>query len=90
MLYHLNVVFTTYFVNLNFNWSQTCIYQSTVLYHSPFVYIISGKQLPIDSHKWNILERIRKNQVTCIHGETGCGKSTRVPEFILEEYHQKM
>lgn len=40
--------------------------------------------LPIDEHQETILNTIQANQVTIIHGETGCGKSSRVPVMILE------
>ncbi|XP_076752985.1 putative ATP-dependent RNA helicase DHX57 [Xylocopa sonorina] len=33
-----------------------------------------------------ILEIICKNQVTIISGETGCGKSTQVPQFLLDNW----
>jgi len=39
--------------------------------------------LPIDDHEENIISTIRNNRVTIIHGETGCGKSSRVPIMIL-------
>ena len=41
--------------------------------------------LPIDEHKHEILARIQRDRVTIIHGETGCGKSTRVPVMLLED-----
>jgi HrpA-like RNA helicase len=41
--------------------------------------------LPIEEHRQEILEAVKANTVTCIHGETGCGKSTGVPRFLLEE-----
>ena len=31
-----------------------------------------------------ILNLISNHQVVCIEGETGCGKSSKVPQFILE------
>ncbi len=43
------------------------------------------KALPIDSHREKILESIRSNQITIIEGETGCGKSSRVPVMIMED-----
>eukprot|EP00605_Chrysophyceae_sp_TOSAG23-4_P000579 GSChrysophyteH1.ASY1.ANO1.656.1 assembled CDS len=44
-----------------------------------------GKEvLPIDHHKERILKNIETERVTIIHGETGCGKSSRVPLFLLE------
>jgi hypothetical protein len=39
--------------------------------------------LPIDKHKEEILNTIKTQRVTIIHGETGCGKSSRVPCFLL-------
>jgi ATP-dependent RNA helicase DHX29 len=42
------------------------------------------KSLPIFSEKQNIIETIRSNQVTVIAGETGSGKSTQIPHFVLE------
>lgn len=44
-----------------------------------------GDDLPIDAHRERILENIRRHRVTHIQGETGCGKSTRLPQFLLEE-----
>ena len=40
--------------------------------------------LPIWSFKDEILRSIQANQVVIVCGETGCGKSTQVPAFILE------
>eukprot|EP00741_Cyanophora_paradoxa_P018355 tig00000204_g17723.t1 len=41
--------------------------------------------LPIDAHKKSILEHIARHRVTCIQGETGSGKSSKLPVFLLEE-----
>lgn len=40
-------------------------------------------ELPVVKHRDRILELIDTYQVVCIQGETGCGKSTKVPQFIL-------
>ncbi|KAK2151742.1 hypothetical protein LSH36_353g09030 [Paralvinella palmiformis] len=42
------------------------------------------QQLPIFSYKDYILDVIREHNVVVIAGETGCGKSTQIPQFILE------
>ena len=42
-------------------------------------------QLPIDHFREEIMHRIQHNTVTSILGETGCGKSSMVPQFILDE-----
>ena len=39
--------------------------------------------LPISEFRKSILHSIKNHQVTCISGDTGCGKSTMVPQFIV-------
>jgi len=52
--------------------------------------VSDGKErLPIDAHKERILEVINRDRVTIIHGETGCGKSSRLPCFILDNAEAK-
>jgi HrpA-like RNA helicase len=46
---------------------------------------ISAEQLPVDDHRESILARIGSAQVSIIVGETGSGKSSRVPVMLLEE-----
>ncbi|XP_022757974.1 DExH-box ATP-dependent RNA helicase DExH8 isoform X2 [Durio zibethinus] len=41
--------------------------------------------LPVMALKTRIVEKILENRVTLIVGETGCGKSSQVPQFLLEE-----
>lgn len=41
--------------------------------------------LPIEEFRDDIIRGIRANTVTSIIGETGCGKSSMVPQFILED-----
>ncbi|CAE8620502.1 unnamed protein product, partial [Polarella glacialis] len=45
--------------------------------------------LPIDEFREQILRHVRENRVTHIQGETGCGKSTRLPQFILEDANSR-
>lgn len=42
------------------------------------------EQLPVHMHKTQILDKIRNENVVVIGGETGSGKSTQIPQFILE------
>ena len=42
------------------------------------------KKLPIWNMQDEIIELISNNQVVIISGDTGCGKTTQVPQFILE------
>ncbi len=46
--------------------------------------LTSRMTLPIWNFKDELLDAITDNQVVIICGETGCGKSTQVPAFILE------
>ncbi|CAK0822018.1 unnamed protein product, partial [Prorocentrum cordatum] len=38
--------------------------------------------LPIDEHRDEIVGAIKSRRVVCIQGETGCGKSSRVPQYV--------
>ncbi|XP_077991245.1 ATP-dependent DNA/RNA helicase DHX36-like [Glandiceps talaboti] len=44
------------------------------------------KKLPSHKMQKELLELIDANQVTVISGETGCGKTTQVAQFILDHY----
>ena len=43
------------------------------------------KELPVMAHREKILQLVHSHRVVCIEGETGCGKSTKIPQFILED-----
>ncbi|KAG0235609.1 hypothetical protein BGW41_000710 [Actinomortierella wolfii] len=42
------------------------------------------KELPIFQFRQQILEGLQKHQVMIVSGETGCGKSTQVPQYLAE------
>lgn len=44
----------------------------------------SRKKLPIWSRKQDIQDALKENDVLVLSGETGSGKSTQVPQFLLE------
>lgn len=46
--------------------------------------LIARSQLPMAHFKDSALSTIERNQVVILCGETGCGKSTQLPAFILE------
>nr|XP_024395088.1 DExH-box ATP-dependent RNA helicase DExH1-like isoform X2 [Physcomitrium patens] len=43
------------------------------------------KKLPAFQMKTELLEAVKNNQVVVVSGETGCGKTTQLPQFVLEE-----
>ncbi|XP_076436287.1 ATP-dependent RNA helicase A-like isoform X2 [Babylonia areolata] len=45
-------------------------------------------KLPVGESRAYILDCINKSPVTLIRGETGCGKTTQVPQFILDQMIQ--
>ena len=49
----------------------------------------SRETLPIHTYKAQLLQAIKENQVVIICGETGCGKSTQVPSYIMENELQR-
>ncbi|CAJ1352753.1 unnamed protein product, partial [Effrenium voratum] len=44
------------------------------------------RQLPAWQSRPMLLQAIQERQVTLVVGETGCGKSTQLPQFILEAF----
>lgn len=44
------------------------------------------ESLPVYAHRREILEAINGNQVVLVRGTTGCGKSTQVCQYLLEDY----
>ncbi|KAL6758526.1 hypothetical protein V8C86DRAFT_2593704, partial [Haematococcus lacustris] len=46
---------------------------------------VQRQALPIYASKQQLLEAIERNAVTIVSGETGSGKSTQLPQFLLEE-----
>ncbi|XP_041825881.1 ATP-dependent RNA helicase DHX29 isoform X2 [Melanotaenia boesemani] len=43
------------------------------------------EQLPVFQHRRRILEALQRHPVAVVAGETGSGKSTQIPQFLLEE-----
>ncbi|XP_061111086.1 ATP-dependent RNA helicase DHX30 [Conger conger] len=43
-----------------------------------------GVELPVDAHRERVVSAVEAERVTIIVGETGCGKTTRIPRFLLE------
>ena len=41
--------------------------------------------LPAHSHKEIIIQAVQSSQVVVICGQTGCGKTTQIPQFLLDD-----
>ncbi|KAL6729780.1 hypothetical protein Aduo_000805 [Ancylostoma duodenale] len=50
--------------------------------------IKTREELPVSQFKDEILLTVRENPVTLIKGETGCGKSTQVVQYLQQSYVQ--
>ncbi|XP_076646959.1 putative ATP-dependent RNA helicase DHX34 [Halictus rubicundus] len=50
----------------------------------------SQANLPVSQYKNEIIEAIRNERVVIIAGDTGCGKSTQVPQYLYEANYQKI
>jgi hypothetical protein len=46
---------------------------------------VQREALPAFSHRAELLSAIRNHQVVVVEGSTGCGKTTQVPQYVLEE-----
>ncbi|XP_078263717.1 ATP-dependent RNA helicase A isoform X2 [Rhinoraja longicauda] len=46
-------------------------------------------QLPVKNFEAAILEAVNCSSVIIIRGQTGCGKTTQVPQYILDDYIKK-
>lgn len=49
----------------------------------------NGGTLPVHSYRPQILDLVERNQVVVISGDTGCGKSTQIPQFLLDDMIQR-
>uniref|UniRef100_A0A4W4DM92 ATP-dependent RNA helicase DHX30 n=1 Tax=Electrophorus electricus TaxID=8005 RepID=A0A4W4DM92_ELEEL len=43
-----------------------------------------GAELPVDFHREKLVAASEASRVVVVAGETGCGKTTRIPRFLLE------
>ncbi|KAG9348145.1 hypothetical protein JZ751_001880 [Albula glossodonta] len=47
------------------------------------------EKLPSYNKKMELVQLVRANQVLVVSGETGCGKTTQVTQFILDDYIER-
>lgn len=59
---------------------------SSSLYENYSFDVDYNPKLPIAAHRERIVSTIEANQVTIVQGSTGSGKSTQVPQYILDHY----
>lgn len=50
----------------------------------------SQANLPVAKYKSEIIEAVRKERVVLIAGDTGCGKSTQVPQYLFQAGYQSI
>lgn len=49
------------------------------------------KDLPIYKYRHEIIDKINNNPVVVLTGSTGCGKSTQIPQYIMDDAtHRKV
>jgi HrpA-like RNA helicase len=72
-------------VNLERRKSRHAYYQSQKTSNDKYAKTIENRsKLPAFSRQEEIVSTIAANPVTVIQGETGCGKSTQCPQFLLD------
>ncbi|XP_060533049.1 probable ATP-dependent RNA helicase DHX34 isoform X1 [Cylas formicarius] len=48
------------------------------------------KDLPITQFKEEIIDKVKESRIVLIAGNTGCGKSTQVPQYVMEAGFKKI
>ncbi|XP_070213312.1 probable ATP-dependent RNA helicase DHX34 isoform X2 [Littorina saxatilis] len=48
------------------------------------------KNLPIYQYKEKIISMIKEHQIVVVAGDTGCGKSTQMPQYLMEAGFEKI
>ena len=46
----------------------------------------SKRSLPAERHAAQIVRKVQEHPVVFVSGRTGCGKSTKVPQALMEEF----
>jgi ATP-dependent RNA helicase TDRD9 len=57
--------------------------------YQKYKFNIARQALPIESKHHQILQTIKTNKITVLKADTGCGKSSQVPQYILEDCQQR-
>ncbi|KAF4032635.1 Helicase conserved C-terminal domain [Phytophthora infestans] len=47
--------------------------------------LVEATKLPVYGYREQILELVESNQLVVLSGDTGCGKSTQIPQFLLDD-----
>ncbi|OQR88258.1 DEAD/DEAH box RNA helicase [Achlya hypogyna] len=50
----------------------------------PHTYSAAQRALPAHQHRAEIVDLVAQHQVVVVAGDTGCGKSTQLPQFLLD------
>uniref|UniRef100_A0A182VKH7 Probable ATP-dependent RNA helicase spindle-E n=1 Tax=Anopheles merus TaxID=30066 RepID=A0A182VKH7_ANOME len=56
---------------------------------SRYNFTVTPNRLTIHQSKQDILKAIRENPVVVLQGMTGCGKTTQVPQYLLEDAYNR-
>lgn len=59
---------------------------STLMQSCTFQVLLERDQLPVKHFEEEILSTIDSSPVVLVRGATGCGKTTQVPQFILDRF----
>lgn len=46
------------------------------------------KNLPAYAHRLEFLQAIKNHRIVIVAGDTGCGKSSQIPQYLLDDCHR--
>lgn len=74
-----------------YSFIHSCIPNNFIpFYHYISTIMDQEFSLPITKYRDEIVDMVRENAVSVICGETGCGKTTQVPQFLFPHYRRIM
>lgn len=88
MHYYYTIIKLQKYENNESSTGNEFCYRSAALYNK-YNFKCRPQHFPILKHRDEILKTIETNRFVILHGPTGCGKTTQLPQYILDDAYSK-